>query len=590
VRALLRLFRYLRRSWRLTVGAYICLVLSSVFTLVVPGLLGKAVDEGISRGDLNVVAAMSVAILVASALRGVFAFGQGYLGEAAAQAVSYTLRNELFVHVQKLSFSFHDQAETGELMARGTADVEAVRGFTGRGLLQIVNVAVLVVGVAIALVQMNVVLALVSLAILPALVWRTERFSRAIRPMHTAVQQELAALATRVQESVAGIRVVKAFGRERYEIDRFDTRNAQLFERYVVAARTTALNAPFLDLLSNVSTLLMLWLSGLFVVTGLLTMGEMVAFYSYLLQLVQPIRRGGWLMAMASRASASSARIFEVLDTPVAVADKPGAVELPPLEGRVELEAVSCAYHPGRPVLEQVSFRVEPGQTVALVGSTGSGKTSVANLIPRFYDVSAGSVRVDGFDVRDVQLNSLRRQIGVVLQETLLFSGTVRSNIAFGRPDADEDDIRQAAVLARADEFIARLPRGMDTPVGERGVTLSGGQKQRIALARALLMDPRILILDEFTSSVDLETERLIRAAMEEVLRGRTTFVIAHRLATVRSADQILVLRRGRLVAHGTHAELVESSAEYREIYATQLAAEEPAGGEEQAVLTTTLL
>jgi ATP-binding cassette subfamily B protein len=340
------------------------------------------------------------------------------------------------------------------------------------------------------------------------------------------------------------------------------------------------MNAPFLDLLSNGSTLIMLWLAAVLVLNGQLTFGEMVAFYTYLLQLVQPIRRAGWLTAMASRASASATRIFEILDTPLSVADKPNAAALPPIQGAVEFRDVSCAYYPGRPVLEHVSFRAEPDQTIALVGTTGSGKTSVANLIPRFYDVSAGAVLIDGQDVRDVQIQSLRRQISVVLQETMLFSGSVRENIAFGRPGATDEEVRAAAHAARADEFIGRLPEGYETPVGERGASLSGGQKQRIAIARALLTDPRILILDEFTSAVDLETERLIRGALRELMKGRTTFVIAHRVATVRSAHLILVLDRGQVVARGTHEELIQRSPEYREIYAAQLEAEEQAAAE----------
>src|SRR5207302_904384 len=305
---------------------------------------------------------------------------------------------------------------------------------------------------------------------------------------------------------------------------------------------------------------------------GQLTIGELVAFYAYLLQIVGPVRQGGFLMSMASRAAASAERVMEVLDTPIDVSSPAEAVELEGIRGDVELEDVSCEYHPGRAVLEHVSFRAEPGQTIALVGATGSGKTTVANLIPRFYDVSTGRVLIDGLDVRDVGLNSLRRQTGIVMQETTLFSGTIRENIAFGKVDATEDDIAWAAHQARADEFISRLPEGYDTLVGERGVSLSGGQKQRVAIARALLMDPKILILDEFTSAVDAATERLIRGALVDLMRGRTTFVIAHRLSTVRVADVILVLQHGRLVDRGTHEELLESSNVYREIHASQLA------------------
>lgn len=571
MRPLLRLLAYLRPYWHYTAGAYICVALNAVFTLVVPALLGHAIDDGIGQGDMSVVAKTGFLILAASTLRGLAAFAQGYLAEFAAQGVSYQLRKALYAHVQRLSFSFHDQAQTGELMARATADVEAVRAFSGRGLTQVAIMLLLMVGVAIALFQMNWQLALLSMLLLPGVAWRAYTFGRQVRPMHRAVQNEIATLANRIQESVAGIHVVKAFGRADFEIERFDAQNQLLYKRYVVAARATALNAPFLDMLSNVCTLLMLWIGGILVVWGELSYGELVAFYAYLLQLVLPIRRGGWLMTMAARASASAERIFEILDSPVTVAEREDATILPPLVGSVEFQDVSCSYYPGRPVLQHVTFRAEPGQTIALVGATGSGKTSIANLIPRFYDVDGGQVLVDGHDVRDVRLQSLRQQIGIVMQETLLFADSIRANIAYGRPGATDDEIRAAARAARADEFIERLPKGYDTGVEERGISLSGGQKQRVAIARALLMNPRILILDEFTSSVDVATERLIRQALIELMRNRTTFVIAHRLSTVRAADQILVLEGGQVVAHGTHERLLAESPLYRDTYALQL-------------------
>ncbi|HEX6513190.1 MAG TPA: ABC transporter ATP-binding protein [Chloroflexota bacterium] len=571
MKSLLRLRPYFRPYWGLVTISYLAVVFNAGTTLVVPALIGLAVDAGVGHQDVSGLIRYSVLIVLVSGLRGMAAFCQGYQGESAAQGVSYGLRKRLYSHMQNLSFSFHDQAQTGELMARATADVEALRNFTGRGLLQIANLILLLLGVTVALLRMNWELALLSMTVLPLLAWRTERFSRRIRPMYRRVQDQIAHVAELIQENVAGVRVVKAFGREREEIERFDTGNQELFQDYLVAAREQAVNAPFIDFLSNASTLVMLWFTGFLVIRGGLSYGDLVAFYAYLLQLVAPIRRGGWLMAMGSRAAASSERIFEILDTPVTVANKPGAIELPEISGQVEFEDVSCSYHPGRPVLESVSFTVEPGQMVALVGATGSGKTTVANLIPRFYDVSGGRVLIDGHDVRDVQLQSLRRQIGIVMQETTLFSGSIRENIAFGRPEASEREIEDAARAARASEFIERLPLGYDTVVGERGVSLSGGQKQRVAIARALVMDPRLLILDEFTSSVDVATEGLIRAALQELMLGRTTFVIAHRLSTVRLADMILVLDNGHLAAVGRHEELLASSELYHEINASQL-------------------
>jgi len=575
MRTLRRILPFYRDYRMLTAAGFLAVVGNAAFNLAVPRLIGMGVDEGVANHDVRQLVIVSLLILIASALRGLCAFAQNYLGETAAQGGSYQLRRALYSHVQELSFSFHDGAQTGDLLTRSMSDVEQLKNFMGRGVLMIVNLVLLVVGVALALSLMNWKLALLSLVILPLLYWRASAFSQTIRPMFRAVQDQVARVATLVQDNAAGARVVKAFGHERQEIARFDEENERLYGRYMDSARLQSFNTPLLNFMANVSTIVMLWVGGLLVIGHQLTLGELVAFYAYLLQIVGPVRQGGFLMSMASRAAASSERVLEVLDTPISVASPPDAVELGVIRGEVVFEDVTCAYRPGRSVLRHVSFRAEPGQTVALVGATGSGKTTVANLIPRFYDVSGGRVLVDGHDVRNVGLASLRRQIGMVMQETTLFSGTIRENIGFGRAGASEDDVHWAAHAARADEFIARLPKGYATIVGERGVSLSGGQKQRVAIARALLLDPRILILDEFTSAVDAATERLIRAALAELMRGRTTFVIAHRLSTVRAADMIVVLQNGRLVASGTHDELVAASAVYQEIHATQLAERE---------------
>jgi ABC-type multidrug transport system fused ATPase/permease subunit len=577
MKTLLRVLPYFKEYRLLLVGGYVAVIANSFFNLAVPWLIGIAVDDGVGNRNVNQLIVLSALIVLASALRGLSAFGQNYLGETAAQGGSYKLRRALYTHIQQLSFSFHDQAQTGDLLTRSMSDVEQLKNFTGRGMLMIFNLLLLVIGVALALVAMNWKLALLSLVILPLLYWRAAHFSRAMRPLFRAVQDQVATVATLVQDNAAGARVVKAFGQEQREIDRFDDENEILYQRYLDSTRLQSFNTPLLNFIANGATVVMLWVGGLLVIWNQLTIGELVAFYAYLLQIVGPVRQGGFLMSMASRAAASSERILEVLDTPISVASPPDGVELESIRGEVEFRDVTCEYHPGRAVLEHVSFLAHPGQTIALVGATGSGKTTVANLIPRFYDVSSGQVIVEGQDVRDVTLGSLRHQIGIVMQETTLFSGSIRENIGFGKADATEDDIVWAAQSARATEFIARLPDGYDTRVGERGVSLSGGQKQRVAIARALLMDPRILILDEFTSAVDATTERLIRAALVELMRGRTTFVIAHRLSTVRAAALILVLQHGRLVDTGTHAELLESSIVYREIHASQLADKEEA-------------
>ena len=572
MKTLLRVAPYFKKYRLLLVFGYIAVIGNAFFNLAVPSLIGTAVDEGVVRQDVPRLVFLSVMIVVASALRGLCAFGQNYLGETAAQGGSYQLRRALYKHVQQLSFSFHDQAQTGDLLTRSMSDVEQLKNFTGRGMLMIFNLVLLVVGVAVALISMNWKLALLSILILPLLYWRAAWFSRSMRPLFRAIQDQVAVVSTLVQDNAAGARVVKAFGQEQREIERFDNENERLYQRYFDATRLQSFNTPLLNFIANAATIVMLWVAGLLVIGNQLTIGELVAFYAYLLQIVGPVRQGGFLMSMASRAAASSERIVEVLDTPIDVSSPPDAIDMDSIRGEVEFDHVTCEYHPGRAVLEDVCFKVEPGHTIALVGATGSGKTTVANLIPRFYDVSDGHVLIDGIDVRDVNLNSLRRQIGIVMQETTLFSGSIRENIAFGKVDATDEDIDWAAGMARAEEFISRLPEGYDTRVGERGVSLSGGQKQRVAIARALLMDPKILILDEFTSAVDAATERLIRAALEDLMRGRTTFVIAHRLSTVRAADLILVLKNGRLVDSGTHEELLESSKVYRDIHASQLA------------------
>jgi ABC-type multidrug transport system fused ATPase/permease subunit len=572
MKTLLRVAPYFKQYRNLLILGYIAVIGNAFFNLAVPYLIGVAVDEGVTSQDVTRLVELSILIIVASGLRGLCAFAQNYLGESAAQGGSYQLRKALYSHVQQLSFSFHDQAQTGDLLTRSMSDVEQLKNFTGRGMLMIFNLVLLVVGVSIALVAMNWKLALMSLVILPLLYWRASWFSRSMRPLFRAIQDQVAVVSTVVQDQAAGARVVKAFGQEQREIERFEVENERLYQRYYISTRLQSFNTPLLNFIANAATIVMLWVAGLLVINNQLTIGELVAFYAYLLQIVGPIRQGGFLMSMASRAAASSERIVEVLDTPIDVASPPDAVEMPTIRGEVEFDHVTCEYHPGRSVLEDVSFSVRPGQTIALVGATGSGKTTVANLIPRFYDVSGGQVLIDGIDIRELNLNSLRRQIGIVMQETTLFSGTIKENIAFGKVDATDEDIDRAAQMARAEEFISRLPEGYETRVGERGVSLSGGQKQRVAIARALLMDPRILILDEFTSAVDAATERLIRAALVDLMRGRTTFVIAHRLSTVRVADMILVLQHGRLVECGTHEELLDSSSVYREIHASQLA------------------
>ena len=517
------------------------------------------------------------AIVVFAALRGVFAFLQAFWAEKNSQHVAYDLRNDLYAKIQRLSFSYHDRNQTGQLMVRATDDVEKVRLFIGQGLLQLVGAIILLSGTLIILFTTNAALALYTLWILPVALILFLFFGSIIQPLFTKVQQKLSKLNTILQENLAGIKVIKAFAREKTEQAKFERAADDLMNQQLVIARVFTFLFPVIFLIANLGQATTLYFGGRQIIGGTLTLGEWQEFSLYLVYLFMPVAQFGMIITQFGQASASATRIFEILDAKNDVTDKPDAIELPPIAGRVVFENVSFRYfESGDPVLQDVSFETNPGETVALLGATGSGKTTIINLIPRFYDPTAGRITIDGYDLRDVTLDSLRRQIGVVLQETTLFSGSIRENIAFGKPDATLDDVIAAAKAAAAHEFIESFPDGYETRVGERGATLSGGQKQRIAIARALLLNPKVLILDEATSSVDLTTEAKIQRALNRLMEGRTSFVIAQRISTVMNADQILVLDRGRIAARGTHAELMENSPIYAEIYHSQLVEDAP--------------
>lgn len=517
-----------------------------------------------------------VLIIIFAILRGVFSFLQAFWAEKNSQAVAYDLRNDLYAKIQQLSFSYHDKNQTGQLMIRATDDVEKVRLFIGQALLQLVGAIILLTGTIIILFTSNVSLAWTAMPILPVALVLFMIFGIISQPLFAKVQQKLSTLNTVLQENLAGIKVIKAFTREKEQQKKFRTAADDTMNQGIIVARLFTFLFPFVFLIANLGQAAILYVGGKQIIAGTLSIGSWQEFSLYLMYLFFPIAQLGFIVTQLGQASTSADRIFEILDAKSDIVDKPNAAKLPAVKGDVKFDNVTFRYFGGGdPVLKNVTFEAKSGQTIALLGATGSGKTSIINLLPRFYDPSEGSITIDGYDLRDVTLDSLRSQIGIVLQETTLFSGTIRDNIAFGKPEATLEEIKSAAHSAAAHDFIMSFPDGYDTHVGERGTTLSGGQKQRVAIARALLLNPRILILDDSTSSVDVATESHIQEALETLMKGRTSFVIAQRISTVMNADKILVLEKGEIVAQGRHAELMEEEPIYAEIYNSQLLHEE---------------
>jgi ATP-binding cassette, subfamily B, multidrug efflux pump len=576
--SLLRAYKYLRPYWRLVAGAYLVVLGTQSINLLIPQFIRWIIDRGIRQQDMALLAWSVAGLLGFTLVKGLFTYLEGKWSETASQSVAYDLRNDIQRKLTSLSFSFHDTTETGDLLARAVQDVERIRFLTGRATLRLIEATFTLVGTVIILFWMQPGLAaLVSLA-MPVLIFQALRFGRRFRPLSLEIQKQLAVLTTTVEQNLRGSRVVKAFAQEEKEIDRFDVENSRWFSLSSYGARLQAINAPLLLLIANLGMVFIIWYGGRLVIQDTLSLGELVAFYTYLAQLVDPVRRLGMIIPAVAIAASAGERIFEILDAVPDVQDAEDAYPLPPLQGHVRFDNVGFSYGKSQKysrVLQEIQFEAHPGQIVALLGPTGSGKSTIISMIPRFYDPTTGKVTLDGHDLRRVTIRSLRTQVGIVMQETTLFIGSVRENIAFGRPEASEADIIAAAQAAQAHEFILEMSQGYDTRVGERGVTLSGGQKQRIAIARALLMNPRILILDDATASVDTETESQIQKAFETLMQGRTTFVIAHRLSTVRRADLILVLDKGRIAARGTHQELLQSSPEYADIYQRQLKPQE---------------
>jgi len=528
---------------------------------------GWVIDRAIRPHDRHELWLLVSLILGLGLVKAVLMVGRRFISGRQALGVEFDMRNALYAKLVRLSFGFYDRHQTGQLMSRATVDLQAVRFFLGYGLIFFFQHVLTLIGVTAVLFWMEWRLALIPLAIGPLLVGLAYRYSHISHPTLRDVQQRMADVATVAEENIVGVHVVKSFAQEPEEQAKFERRSEAVFAQTVKANRQRAFYVPLIAFIPLLAQGGVLFAGGHMVVAGTLSIGDFVAFNVLVTMLVMPLRMLGMWIGQAQRATASGERIFEVLDEPEEISERPDAVELPPGGGAIRFEEVGFEYAPGRPVLEGIDLEVGAGRTIALIGHTGSGKTALTALVPRFYDVSAGRVTIDGVDVRNARLTSLRRAIGVVSQDSFLFSATVRENIAFGAPDATDEDVADAARLAQASEFIEELPQGYDTVIGERGITLSGGQRQRLAIARALVVDPRILILDDATASVDATTEARIRLGLREAMRGRTTLIIAHRLSTIALADEIVVLDQGRIAARGTHADLIEASDVYREIH-----------------------
>jgi len=562
-----RLLGFLR-PYKLSLTVSIVLaVLSQGAAIALIWLTGAVIDKALATHDHQMLWILVVAVLTVGVVRAVLMAGRRLISGRQALAVEMDMRQGLYAHLVRLSFGFYDRHQTGQLMSRATVDLQGVRFFLGYGLIFFFQNAITVLSVTVVLLVFEWKLALIALAITPVLVVVAYRYSHVTHPTLRDVQQKLADVATVAEENIVGVHVVKSFAQEPQESAKFHARSEAVFEQTVRANRQRALYVPFISWIPLLAQGAVLLVGARMVTSGELSVGGFVAFNLYLGMLVVPLRSLGMWIGQAQRATASGERIFQVMDEPEEIAERPGAVELPPGGGDLRFEDVHFEYLDERPVLDGVTLDVPAGRTIALIGQTGSGKTTLTALVPRFYDATAGRVLVDGVDVRDVTLTSLRHAIGIIPQDPFLFSASVRENITFGAPGLDDAEVERIARLAQAHEFVERLPDGYETIIGERGITLSGGQRQRLAIARALAVDPRILILDDATAAVDATTEARIRVGLREAMRNRTTLIIAHRLSTIALADEIVVLDEGRIAARGTHDELLDTSSVYHDIY-----------------------
>jgi len=571
-----RLLGYLKKYWFFVFLALLALLINRVLNLAIPEITQRAIDIAIVQKRHGLLVILALSIVGVTILTALFQFVQEYILQYASQKAIYDIRNTMYDHLQRLPFSFYDKSQTGQLIARATGDIDTLRRFYSFGMINFVSSILMFVAVLVICLLKNWALAVLALSTMPILAYTGIRFGGKIGPRFWEIRQRFAELTTVIQENITGMRVVKTFVREDYEISKFSVYARNVLQKNLEVTKLWAFFFPLMDFISGLGTIAVLWFGGWQMMKGNLTLGEFIAFNMYLMQLMWPIRMLGFIINVSKEAMASGQRIFEILDTQSEVEESPDAIPLPPIAGYVRFENVSFRYDDNDElVLKNFSLDIEPGETVAILGATGSGKSTLINLIPRFYDPTSGTITIDDIDIRTVALESLRKQIGIVLQDTFLFATSLKDNIAYGRTNATEEEIIAAAKAANIHNFIDSLPKGYDTEVGERGVTLSGGEKQRVAIARALLMNPKILILDDSTSSVDTETEHLIQNAITTLVKDRTTFVIAQRLSTVKRANKIVVLENGEIIEQGTHDELLKKGGIYTEIYNMQFKQQE---------------
>lgn len=565
-----RLLMYMKPYLGRLALAVFCIIMASGANLYLPWIIKDMIDKVLSGGNMGMLNFICISIVVVFAFRGFFYYWQSYLVSYIGQRVVADVRAVMFKKFQRMPMAYFDKHQTGETMSYVTNDVAAVQSALVDNLIELFTEAAILIGSIILMLYIDWKLTLLTLVTVPMVGYAMKIFGRKIKSAGTLIQEKMADITSLLQESISSIRIVKSFVREEYEIKRFGVENELNFQASLKNAKLTSRLTPTVEFLAALGVTLIVWFGGYEVIHGIMTAGFLVAFLTYAVNLANPVKRLSRIYGRMQQAMAAIDRIFSVLDLEEPVNSKPDAVSLPPVKGRVTVENVTFSYDGQHNALENVSFDIEPGQMIAFVGPSGAGKSTIANLIPRFYDVTGGAIKIDGLDIRDVTLNSLREQIGIVPQETLLFSTTVMENIRYGRLDATDDEVIAAAKAANADDFIRELPNGYQTQIGERGLSLSGGQRQRMAIARAMLKNPQILILDEATSALDTESEKIVQSALDELMVGRTSFVIAHRLSTIFAADQIFVIDKGRICEHGTHKELLELGGVYAHLYNIQ--------------------